>query len=141
MMSKPPKFLERLKYYFWRFFLFPIFPYLRNALLKMKIIFHEGRQPWHVGFLKNKSKIEDLKFFLESKGFILNRIAWVDSGEILSMRLFDGHKFQYHIRVFKDGEIRAHYEQTPEMHPFGHFFENIFEPRTNEFKKILTDWV
>lgn len=139
-MITPQKIWDRVKYYFWKFLMYPIFPYLRNALLKLRLIFHDMRQPWHIGFLAPDKDIEDLKNFLSAKGFLLNKIAWIDPGEVLSMRLFDGYEFQYHIRLFKDMEIRAHYEQTPEIHPIGHFFETTFEPRTEKFKEILGDW-
>lgn len=141
MPSIPSKILDKIKYYFWKYLIYPIFPHLRNTLfLKLRSAFHNYRQPWHIGFLIPNKDVEDLKNFLFEKGFLLNEIAWIDPGEILSMRLFDGHEFQYHIRLFNDMEIRAHYEQTPEIHPFGHFFETLFEPRASKFKEILGDW-
>ena len=42
--------------------------------------------------------------------------------------------------MFKDGEIRGHYEETPEDHPIAHFEEKVFGPRTEKFKEWLGDW-
>ncbi|MEI6042491.1 MAG: hypothetical protein WCQ00_02910 [bacterium] len=140
MMSRPKNLKDGIKYYFWKYIVSPVFPYIRDGLLKLRIIYHKGRQPYHIGFLDSKKKVEDFRRYLGGMGFRNNRFAWIDSDEILSMRIFDGYKHQYHIRLFKDREIRAHYEQTPEIHPFGHFFESVFEARSSEFKKYLGKW-
>lgn len=68
-------------------------------------------------------------------------IAWVDKDEAISTRKLDGFDFQYHLRVFKDGEVRGHYEKTPERHPIDHFLDRGMEPRRKEFLEILGDWI
>ena len=140
MITKPDNFFDKIKYYFWKFIVFPVFPYVRDLLLRLRIIYHSGRQPWHIGFLAPGKKVEDFETSLIDKGFSRNKIAWIDSDEVLSLRLVDSFEHQYHIRLFKDGEIRAHYEQTPEIHPIGHFFESVFEAKTEEFKKYIGNW-
>jgi hypothetical protein len=141
MIARPKKIKDEIKYYFWKYIVSPVFPFIRNTLLRLHLIYHKkGRQPYHVGFLKPKKTVKDFKKYLQNIGFYDNRIAWIDSGEILSLRIFDGIKYQYHIRLFKDGEIRSHYEKTPEIHPFGHFFESVFEARRKDFKKFLGEW-
>jgi hypothetical protein len=76
---------------------------------------------------------------LKQNGFFFNRIAYPDPGQILSMRrLDDAHPcFQYHLRLFVDGELRGHYEYTPEDRPLAHMNEDVREARTEEFLKVV----
>ena len=140
-MEKPQYFLDKIKYYIWRYIISPVFPYVRNIFLRLHVLYHNERQPYHVGFLAPEKSVEDFKkFLIDQKGFFNNKIAWVDTDEVLSVRLFDGYDYQYHVRLFKDREIRAHYEKTPEIHPFKHFFRKTFEPKTEHVKEILGEW-
>jgi hypothetical protein len=50
-------------------------------------------------------------------------------------------KHQYHLRVFKDGEVRGHYEYTPECHPIWHLQKVGQEPRREELLGFLGDWI
>ena len=45
------------------------------------------------------------------------------------------------MRVFSDGEIRGHYEFTPEAHPFSHFEEKGETEHKKDFLKFLGDFV
>jgi hypothetical protein len=48
-------------------------------------------------------------------------------------------RHQYHIRVFEDGEIRGHFEYTPECYPILHMKAvNQVDCRT-EFMKVIGD--
>ena len=122
----------------------PIFPYLRDSAIYLGIVRHpyaSGRQPFIIGTLAKGSTVEDFKKYLHSKGFGNHFIAWVDSGEVLGLRFRENFTYQYHLRLFKDGEIRGHYEFTPESHPVKHYREDFFEPRREDFLKFLGDWV
>jgi len=57
------------------------------------------------------------------------------------MRKKEGKEFQYHIRLFKDKEIRAHYEYSPEAHPITHCFCVHQEAKKEYFKKLLNEYL
>ena len=78
------------------------------------------RQPFHIGHIS--SEIEMFGIFLLQHGFEPTSIAWKDKGETLSMRRIDGKIYQHHVRFFEDGEVRGHYEYTPESHMAKHLF-------------------
>ncbi len=84
------------------------------------------RQPYRVGHLS--SGVELFRAFLEQRGFEWTSIAWKDKGEILSMRKIEGRIYQHHVRVFEDGEVRGHYEYTPESHMIQHLFSRGMVP-------------
>ena len=140
-MTKPQGFRDSAKWYLWHYIVTPVFPKIRNTLVKLRIVKHAYRQNWHIGWLAPGRSLEAFKDYLHTQGFGNHFIAWVDSDEVLSFRKLDGFSYQYHLRVFKDNEIRGHYEKTPEAHPIQHFNEDTFEPRTEAFKKWLGDWV
>ena len=88
--------------------------------------FHNQRQRYVLGSLEPRYDEDDLRGFLTDRGFEHAILAWKDPGEVLSVRRVHNRIFQYHIRLFEDGEIRAHYEYSPEAHTFKHFFEHHF---------------
>ena len=135
-------FLDKLKQKIWRM-VYPVFPFCQKALLNMGLIWHEkGRQRYHIGWLAPGKNLEDLKLHLHTKwGFGNHFVAWTDEGQVLSWRKLDGFHEQYHLRVFNDGEIRGHYELTPEAHPIGHFGEEKEQFRRQEFLRFLGDFV
>jgi hypothetical protein len=102
-----------------------------------KLGFHDFRQKYLLGHLNANYNRLDLEAYLFDQGFELAKIAWKDPGEVLSMRKIDKEIFQYHIRLFIDGEIRAHYEYSPESHPLLHIKEACFNPETEYFRKLL----
>lgn len=130
----------RLRQFAW-YFITPLFPYARTALTSLGLIRHNGRQNFLLGRLAPNRRLEDFQKFLEARGFGNHFVAWIDDGEVLSLRRRVNFTYQYHLRVFKDGEVRGHYEFTPESHPIGHFIETVFEPHAEEFLSILKDWV
>ncbi|MDO8591254.1 MAG: hypothetical protein Q7R65_04765 [bacterium] len=111
-------------------------PCIRTA---ERLGFHNFRQKYLLGHLNANYNKENLEKALQGNGFESAIIAWRDPGEVLSMRKIHNNIFQYHIRLFIDGEIRAHYEYSPESHPLDHFFEARFDPETEFFVKILGD--
>ena len=102
---------------------------------------HNFRQRYAIGQLRNQRTKEHLSAFLLSEGYEKAILAWKDPGEVLSMRKIDLHQFQFHIRLFSDGEVRAHYEYAPEVHPWKHFVEVGFEPRREHFIAFLKDFL
>ena len=68
-------------------------------------------------------------------------MAWADTGQVLSWRKLESFDYQYHLRVFKDGEIRGHYEFTPESKPVEHFVEINEQARIEEFRKFLGNYI
>ncbi len=79
------------------------------------------RGPYLLGKINSsKYTVEDFKKHLLSIHFEKNRLSFKEPGELLSMRRVDGLKFQWHIRLFDDGEVRGHYEVSPEALPLRH---------------------
>lgn len=124
---------HKLQQALWRL-IYPIFPYIQRGL----VFLHQNkRQRYHLGWLAEGRTLEELKHHLSAQGFGNHFIAWTDPGQVLSWRHLESFRYQYHIRVFADGEIRGHYEFTPEAHPIRHFCEVGEEARTEQFQKFL----
>jgi hypothetical protein len=148
-MEYPSTLPNRIKYWFWVVYS-RFYPALRGAAHRLGIgrLFieffepgHSGRQEFLLGTLHPERPVRDFALFLIKQGFGSHFIAWKDSGELLSLRRTDGFEYQYHLRIFKDGEVRCHYEYTPECHPFLHMIRVGFEDRSSEFKDLLQDWI
>lgn len=133
---------QRIKKNIWKK-IYPFFPWLQKALLNTHLIWHEkGRQPYHIGWLAPGKTLKELEQYLHDKwGFGNHFVAWKDKGQVLSWRRLENFDFQYHLRVFSDGEIRGHYEYTPESKPIDHFIEKGEVDRTEDFKKFLGDYI
>ena len=140
MPLQPKGFLNRFKYSLWKL-IYPIHNPVRNGLLKSRIIRHTGRQEYVLGRLASRRTVKGFLKHLEGQGFGNHFVAWSDDGQIASLRRLDGFERQYHLRIFKDGEVRGHYEFTPEGHPFLHFTERGEEERREEFLAFLGKWV
>lgn len=119
----------------------PVFPHVRDGLVKLGVIYHEGRQRYPLGWIPRNRSIRELIEHLAEKGFSNHFVAWVDDDEFVSLRKLTDFHSQYHLRIFGDGEIRGHYERTPEAHPIAHFLESGMEARREEFLKFLEGWV
>jgi hypothetical protein len=132
---------DKIKQRVWRS-VYRFFPTLQRVFLKWGIIWHEeGRQRYHIGWLSPGRTLKELKVYLHTKwGFGNHFIAWPDESQVLSWRKLEGFEGQYHLRVFSDGEIRGHFELTPEAHPIEHFEEKGEEDRRGEFLRFLGDY-
>ncbi len=119
----------------------PVFPYVRDGLLELGIIHHTGRQKYPLGWIRHGKNKQELIEHLARNGFSNHFVAWVDADESVSLRKCDGFHSQYHLRIFNDGEVRGHYERTPEAYPFAHFLERMMEARREEFLEILEEWI
>jgi hypothetical protein len=122
--------------FYWKFAYF-MYPYVRDFTLFTRVVKHGGRQKYHLGYIKRSLSVDDFYFHLEKQGFEHSILSWIDDGEILSLRKRVDKKFQYHIRLFQDGEVRGHYEYSPESQPLAHYFEYMFVPGDEYFKKVL----
>lgn len=133
---------KKMKKSFWKWFA-PKWPPMRAFLLRTHIIWHEpGRQRFHIGWLRGGATPDEFRRYLESIGFHDHSLSWIDDEEVFGIRLEDKENddFQYHIRLFKDGEIRGHYEYVAEAYWFKHFLEVGMEQRREQFLKFLGDW-
>jgi len=105
-----------------------------------KLHLHYYRQNYPIGFIKGRD-INKAKGLLIKKGYEKDIFAWKDPGEIISMRKMDGDLFNYHIRIFNDGEVRGHYEYASESKPLKHIFESCFIPKKSYFRALLRKYL
>ena len=133
---------QRLKNYIWHK-IYYTFPWMQQHLLKWHIIWHDKeRQKYHIGYLAPGKTLQELEKHLhENWGFGNHFIAWVDSGQVLSWRKLVDFDHQYHLRVFEEGEIRGHFEYTPESKPVKHFVETDEEARIEDFEKFIGEFL
>lgn len=138
MKNNKLSFGQKLKQKFWRL-LYPIFPTLEHTFL---FLHQPERQKFHIGWLAQGKTLADLKLHLSKNwGFGNHFVAWEDNTQVLSWRKLDGFEKQYHLRVYSDGEIRGHYEFTPEAAPYKHFTEIDEQSKTDDFLKFLGEYV
>lgn len=139
-MVYPDSLLHRMKYYFWYYYT-PYHPYVRDGALKLSIVRTRGRQPYLLGKIASHLSVEDFVSELVKRGFAYHRVAWEDEGEVVSLRYVENFVYQYHVRVFLDGEVRGHYEYTPECYPLLHLFEVGHEPRKEDFLRMFGEHI
>lgn len=139
-MERPSSPEEWVKYLFWLVYT-PVHPYLRDVAMRLRVVRHTRRQDFLIGKVAASQNVRDLVSFLIEKDFGNHFVAWKDPGELISLRRTDGFRRQYHLRIFKDGEIRCHYEYTPEYRPINHLIEIGFENRAAEFLQLLQGWI
>lgn len=140
-MVYPKQTDKKLKYAFWRVFT-PVHPIVRGLAVpvrKMKGL--AKRQPYLIGTISAERSIESLVKHLVANGYHLHPVAWNDPGELVSMRRVVGFDWQYHLRIFEDGEVRGHYELTPESYPFKHLKTEKQEDRYDEFAALLEGFI
>ena len=140
-MVYPDSLLGKIKYAFWRVYT-PWHPFVRDLTIKLGIVHHHrGKQPWLIGTVAPHLSIQEFVSNLLRQDFGNHFVAWKDEDELVSLRRTDGFVYQYHLRVFKDREVHAHYEYTPECHPIFHILEWHMEPRRDYFLNVLKDTV
>ncbi len=133
---------EKFKQKIWRV-IYKFFHIAQKDLLNTGLIKHtDKKQKYHIGWLAPGKTLEDLKRHLHEKwGFGNHFVAWTDEGQVLSWRKLVDFNDQYHLRVFEDGEMRGHFELTPEGHPIDHFTERGEVDKKEDFLKFLGDYV
>jgi hypothetical protein len=119
-------------------FIYRFWPYV---LRTFEFFFHHHRQDFLIGHLSPKKTAKELQEYLKKEGYELGIIALKDPGEILNMRKREGGEFQYHLRLYKDREIRTHYEYAAEAHPITHCFKVKHEAKTEHFKALLKGYL
>ncbi len=137
-MVYPKAITHRIKYYLWRFYS-PYHPKLRDSVIALNVIKNYGRQPHVIGTIAPHLSTEEFISFLVEKGYAYHRVAWEDEDEVVSLRYVENFIYQYHIRVFEDGEVRGHYEYTPECYPLLHLWNIGRENRREEFLRLFGD--
>lgn len=133
----PQSRLERLI----AFSIAPFFIFLRKVLLELGLLRHKIRQRYLLGTLKEGRTVKDFHSFLYKNGFRMTFYEWIDKDQELGVRKLVDNTHQYHLRVFKDGEVRGHYEKTPERHPIDHMYQRGMEPYREEFLNMIGDWI
>ncbi len=113
---------EKLKHFLWRLFE-PLFPTTRDTLMFLGFMRHDERQRFALGWLKPGVTHRQVRATLVAQGFSDDYLAWIDPEETLNMRKLVESIYQYHVRVFSDGEVRGHREYSTESHPLKHLFE------------------
>ena len=133
---------ERVKQKIWRV-IYRFFHIAQVDLLKTGLVKHtDKKQKYHLGWLAPGKTLEGLKRHLHEKwGFGNHFVAWTDEGQVLSWRKLVDFNDQYHLRVFENGEIRGHFELTPEGHPIDHFTEKGEVEKKEDFLKFLGDFI
>lgn len=97
---------------------------------------HNYRQDFLIGAIPIDRRSE-LQTFLTDQGFEQVALAWRDPGQVMSLRkIVDGGMWQYHLRLFNDGELRGHLEYAPEAKPFEHIIEKGLR-RDEKFEQLL----
>lgn len=145
-MCYPTRLRDRAKYVFWRTYT-PFHPILRGTARVLGldtdsfVETEEGRQNYPLGHIAPEIALQEFVNYLVEKGFANHFVAWKDDGELVSLRRVENFTHQYHIRIFKDGEVRGHYEYTPECYPFMHLRAHGQEPRTEVFRQLFGDRV
>lgn len=125
--------------WYWKL-IYSSYPHFLRLLEKTKI--HNQRQNYLIGTFNGKYEITELEnFLIEYEDYHHGLLSWRDPGEILNLRKLEGELYQYHIRVFHDGEIRAHFEYASEARPLEHILESYFEPRHEYFQQLLGDFL
>jgi hypothetical protein len=143
MMVFPSRFADRVKYIIWRIYT-PFHPFVRDTALKLHIVSAKAkaerwgsRQEFLLGTIAPGESIESLVQYLVGKGYGNHFVAWEDAGEMVSLRLAESFSHQYHVRIFNDGEVRGHFEYTPECYPIKHYYAEGFEDRRDYFLDLL----
>ena len=141
-MARPRHLAHWPRFVFWQLAT-PLHPLMRTVSLKLGLVnFNQfldrkGRQKYLFGTIAPNHTADALIQHLTAQGYGENVVAWKDDGEIASLRLPDGFRFQYHVRIFSDGEVRGHYEYTPEAHPRKHYYEVDMEERREYFLELF----
>jgi hypothetical protein len=131
---------NRTKYIFWKI-ITPFHNYWRDLLIELNILKHDFRQDYFLGVLSPGRDLEDFLKHLVAHGYANHFIAWKDADEIVSVRKIESFERQFHLRVFKDREVRGHYEYTPESHPVWHGYEHGMEDRREDFLNLIEEWL
>lgn len=124
---------------FWVKFVYVFWPPVLRTLEKIGV--HKERQDYLLGILNHNVSITEIHNYLLENGFEKAILSWKDPGEVLNLRKIEKRVFQYHLRIFKDGEVRGHYEYSSEGKPFNHMSEKIFSPEQEYFRSLMNHYL
>lgn len=113
----------------------PLFPRLERTFSFLR---SDVRQAFLLGHLRQSADV--LQAHLCAHGFEDMLFAWVDDGQVASLRKRDGD-FQYHLRIFDDGEVRGHYEYAPDVAPIKHVLRVAREERFTDFIRFCGECI
>ena len=119
----------------------PFWPPVRALIRALGIKPYGPRQPYLVGYLKEGVTVEAFDKYLLSLGLVDDALAWRDDGEVWSLRRLESFQYQTHIRIFEDGEVRAHHELTPEYDNWGHLTDKDTSEPKKDFMKLIEAWI
>ncbi|HUY62317.1 MAG TPA: hypothetical protein VMV50_00795 [Candidatus Paceibacterota bacterium] len=139
-MEFPAVFDQQVRYLMWRLYA-PAHPFLRGILSLAGVAVYPGRGDYLLGTLAPGRSLVEFVDYLILCGFGNHFMAWRYEGELVGLRLVENFKYQYHLRIFEDGEVRGHYEYTPECYPVKHVRQVDMEHRRDEFLALLDGWV
>ena len=135
----PQTFTEWCKEILW-IILMPFWPPVRWCMRLVGIHpFGKDRQPTLLGWLSTDKTPEQFRQFLKSIGFRHNPLSWVDDGELFGLRNRLTFKHQQHVRLYKDREVRAHQEITPEFNDIKHI--RGLGTNVGDIFLLLDDWL
>lgn len=137
-MIRPTSLTGQVQYVFWRLYT-PWHPFFRDTLTTIGVLKPHQRQDFLLGTIAPHLTIQEFISLLVDQGFGNHFVAWKDEGEVVSLRYVEDFTYQYHLRVFKDREVRGHYEYTPECHPRWHLQEVGLENRHTVFFDFFGD--
>ena len=129
--------MNKIKKYIWKFN-YAIYAHLRDFILSVGLWKHTGRQNFSIGFVNDDIKKDVVSSILKANGFENSICSWKDDGEILSMRKLDDRR-QYHVRLFSNGELRGHYEFSPEGAPIKHLLGIGFQQSKQYFEDVFSE--
>lgn len=131
----------RAQYLFWRV-ITPVHPLLQEIARPVRGMRGKLKRQTHLlGVLTAERDFGEFLDHLTKLGYRRHDVAWRDPDQILSVRLVENFEWQYHLRVYNDGEVRGHYELTPESYPFKHLVSAHKEERREVFMEHLDGWL
>ena len=140
VLPYPKGFRNRSKYVFWKA-IYPLHGTGRDILLSLGILHHEGKQNYLLGRIAPGRSMEDFVQYLVERNIRNHFVALRDDDEVASLRRVVDFEHQYHLRIFKNGEVRGHFEYTPESHPKWHMEKVGQMARRADFLEMLGDWI
>lgn len=117
----------------------PFWPPLRWILRTIGMRPFGPRQRSHLGWLAPGKTPAEFRTFLKSIGFRHDPFAWVDDDEVFGLRNCFTFKYQQHVRLYRDGEVRGHQEITPEYDDLTHVRDQ--GRNTGDLMVVLEDWL
>jgi len=99
--------------------------WIQTKILKKNI----GRQNYPIGETRNLNRL--YVALIDDLHYQDNHIAYCDKDEAFNARRLKRRGlswYQIHVRGYVDGEVRGHYEVTPESDPWRHYHGTTVQP-------------